>query len=294
MPHDVILSRDAYLLTIELRLFWLIAFLYAFSCVIFVLHIITRMDTVGKSALGLMWAAVVLHIGLLALRTFEGGRAPFQSLYESLSWFACMASLTYVIVSRRFKGIYLPAAFVTMLSASASLYSLLTRSPAIEPLSPPLQSFWFEWHVLLAFLSYAVIIVSCAIEGSYLIARPFLKKGAQSAFGLTASNMDDFRKTACNLVLFGFPLLTFAVFSGAFWANDAWGRYWSWDPKETWSLITWSVFTMYLHAMSVPSWRGNVASCLNIIGFVSMMMTFLGVNWLANLLGIPSLHLYAM
>ena len=88
--------------------------------------------------------------------------------------------------------------------------------------------------------------------------------------------------------------MTFAVFSGAAWANDAWGRYWSWDPKETWSLITWTVFTMYLHSMTMQRFNGRFASALNILGFVCMMMTFLGVNWLAKLLGIPSLHVYAV
>ncbi|MBI5560313.1 MAG: c-type cytochrome biogenesis protein CcsB [Deltaproteobacteria bacterium] len=294
MSQELILSRDAYLLTMDLRLFFLVASAYGFSSIVFILYIITRTPGVGRAGKALMSGGVVLHVGLLAFRTFEGGRAPFQSLYESLSWFACSTSLTYLVVSRRFRETYPPALFVTLLAAGASFYALLARSPAISPLSPPLQSRWFEWHVILAFLSYAVIAVSCAIEGTYLIVNPFLKRGRAELFGLTASNTDDFRKTAYNLVLFGFPLLTFALFSGAAWANEAWGRYWSWDPKETWSLITWSVFTMYLHSMSIKSWRGNTSSWLNIAGFVCMMMTFLGVNWLAKLLGIPGLHLYAV
>ncbi|MBI5599174.1 MAG: cytochrome c biogenesis protein CcsA [Deltaproteobacteria bacterium] len=294
MPQELILSRDAYLLTIDLRLFWLVAFIYAASALVFILHAVTRSPQAGSAARGIMWAGVVIHLFFIAFRTFEGGRAPFQTLYESLSWFACTASLTCVVVSRKFRDVHVPSMFVVMLSAGASFYALLTRNPAVDPLSPPLQSWWFEWHVVMAFLSYAVIVVSCAIEGTYLISRPLLARGAPRALGLTAQDTDGFRKTAFNLVLFGFPLLTFAVFSGAAWANEAWGRYWSWDPKETWSLITWTVFAMYLHAMGIPAWRKNVASILNVAGFICMMMTFLGVNWLAKLLGIPGLHLYAV
>jgi len=107
-------------------------------------------------------------------------------------------------------------------------------------------------------------------------------------------NLESFHAQSFRLALFGFPLLTFGIFSGAAWANEAWGRYWGWDPKETWSLITWTVFAMYLHSVSIPKWRGLPASVFNILGFICMIMTFIGVNWVAKLLGIPSLHLYAM
>lgn len=87
-------------------------------------------------------------------------------------------------------------------------------------------------------------------------------------------------------MLFGYPFLSFAIFSGAVWANSTFGRYWSWDPKETWTLITWTVFTVYLHAKSVPSLTGRTASVFNIIGFASILSTvFLGPNWLAALIG---------
>ena len=293
MPFDSILSRDSFLLAAELRLFWLIAALYAFSLILHLFHVITRGASAGKTANSLLWAGALLHIGLLTLRTIETGRAPFQTLYESLSLFACSAVLTYLFVARRWKGIYLPGTLVSALAMGACLYALLSRSPAIEPLSPPLQSWWFEWHVVLAFFSYAVFIVSAAIEISYLVVKPLLRSG-DGQFGFQRETLEDFHSTALKLVLFGFPLLTFAIFSGAAWANEAWGRYWSWDPKETWSLITWTVFTLYLHSKAIPSMRGTPASVFNILGFICMLMTFLGVNWLAKLLGIPSMHTFAV
>jgi cytochrome c-type biogenesis protein CcsB len=294
MPIDEILSRNAYLLTIEVRLFWFVALIYGVSFLLFTLHAITRGVSVGRGAQGLLWTGVVFHVALLLLRTVEGERAPFQTLYESLSWFACTAALTYLYVSRKWKDVYLPGTFVTLLAAGGCLFALLKRSPAINPLFPSLQSYWFEWHVILAFFSYAVFVVSSAIEVTYLIIKPFLKRGMARGYGLTLGSLDDFRGAALKLVIFGFPFLTFTLFSGAAWANEAWGRYWGWDPKETWALITWTVFAMYMHAMAVPAWRGAPASVLNLTGFVCMIMTFLGVNWLAKLFGIPSLHLYAV
>jgi cytochrome c-type biogenesis protein CcsB len=295
MPNlEVILSRSTYLLSIELRLFWLIAAVYSLSFIVFLLHIVTGSQTLGRTAKGMLWANALLHIGLILLRTFEAGRAPFQTLYETLSWFAASATLTYLFVSERWKGVYAPGALVAGLSMGACFYALLSRSPAIEPLSPPLQSWWFEWHVILAFFSYAVFVVSASIEMTCLGVRPLLKRRGGSAYGLSLDTIDGFHKSSFSLVAFGFPLLTFAIFSGAAWANEAWGRYWSWDPKETWSLITWTVFTMYLHSKATQGLKGLPASLLNILGFVCMMMTFLGVNWLAKLLGIPSLHIYAV
>jgi ABC-type transport system involved in cytochrome c biogenesis permease subunit len=94
------------------------------------------------------------------------------------------------------------------------------------------------------------------------------------------------------LVLFGFPMLTFGIMSGAAWANEAWGVYWQWDPKETWSLITWFVFALYLHTRVRPTWRGVPSTIIVIVAFLCMVTTFIGVSWLAKVFGIPSLHLY--
>ncbi len=293
MPTSELLSRDAYLLSIELRLFWLIAFIYCLSLVLFIFHLITRQNTAGRAGTTLLWIAAFLHIGLILFRTFEAGRAPFQTLFETLSWFACSVTLTWLYVSGKWKDVHLPGLVISGLALGASLYALFARSPAIDPLSPALDSWWFEWHVVLAFFSYAVFVVSAAIEMTYLLVKPMIRQGL-TPYGFTDDMLEGFHKSAFRLVIFGYPLLTFAIFSGAAWANDAWGRFWSWDPKETWSLITWTVFTIYLHSMTIPRFKNLPASVINIIGFICMMMTFLGVNWLAKLLGIPSLHIYAV
>ncbi len=282
--------QEAYLLTVEVRLYWLVALLYLSSTVTGLLYLITANKIAGRALTSVLWFTVVIHTLLIMFRSIEGQRPPFQTLYETLSWFAWSATVTYLYVQSRWKDIHLPGLLVSAISAGACFFALFTRSPELIPIPPALQSPWYEWHVVVAFAAYAVFVVSFSVELVHIFYGS-KNTSRSAAFGFPEP---DFHRYAYRLVLFGFPLLTFAIFSGAAWANDAWGRYWSWDPKETWSLITWTVYAIYLHTKTIPRWRGRVASIMNLTGFVCMIMTFIGVNWLAKLLHIPSMHIYAM
>jgi ABC-type transport system involved in cytochrome c biogenesis permease subunit len=290
MTSEEILLRDAFLLGIELKVFWLVALLYGVCFLTGVFYVLSARQSLGRALTAGLWLTVLIHTLLIVFRTVEGGRPPFQTLYETLSWFSWSAVITYLIVHNKWKEVHFPGVIVSGIAMGACLYSLLTRSPEIIPIPPALQSPWYEWHVIVAFLAYAVFVVSFSVEVTHILLERWFRFRAP-AFGLP---MEGFHRYTHRLVLFGFPLLAFAIFSGAAWANDAWGRYWSWDPKETWSLITWTVYAMYLHTKAIPRWQGKVASFLNILGFICMIMTFLGVNWLAKLLGIPSIHAYAV
>lgn len=285
MTPEQLLARDAFYLGIELKIFWLTALLYGVCFITGILYIIFSNSRVGKALTWGMRITAVVHTFLILLRTIEGMRPPFQTLYETLSWFAWSANVTYLYVQSRWREIHLPGYIVAGISMAACLYSLFTRSPEIAPIPPALQSPWYEVHVVAAFFSYAVFVVSFAVEVCYFKFRndPYI-----------GHTDETFHRWTHRLVLLGFPFLTFAVFSGAAWANDAWGRYWSWDPKETWSLITWTVYAVYLHAKAIGGWKDRPASILNILGFICMIMTFLGVNWLVKLLDIPSMHAYGV
>ena len=290
MEIEELFQQAAYLLTVEVRLYWFVALLYLSGAVLGIFYLITSNRGAGRSLTSLLWFTAVVHTLLIVFRAVEGQRPPFQTLYETLSWFAWSATVTYLYVQSRWKEIHLPGLVVSAISAGACLFALFTRSPEIVPIPPALQSPWYEWHVVVAFASYAVFVVSFSVELTQILWGG-RQSGRAQAFGFPEPN---FHRYAYRLVLFGFPLLTFAIFSGAAWANDAWGRYWSWDPKETWSLITWTVYAIYLHTKSISRWRGRVASVINLLGFVCMVMTFIGVNWLSKLLHIPSMHTYAM
>jgi cytochrome c-type biogenesis protein CcsB len=290
MTPEEILLKDAFLLSIELKLFWLVALLYGVCFIIGIAYLISSKDSIGRVLTTGLRITAIIHTTLILFRTFEGQRPPFQTLYETLSWFAWSANITYLYVQRKWRDVHLPGFIIAGIAMGACLYSLLTRSPVIAPIPPALQSPWYEAHVIVAFLAYAVFVVSFSVEASYLK----FKTPTHESLGIFGYIDEEFHRWTHRLVLFGFPLLTFAIFSGAAWANDAWGRYWSWDPKETWSLITWTVYALYLHTKTIGKWKGTPASLLNILGFICMIMTFLGVNWLVKLLGIPSLHAYAV
>jgi cytochrome c-type biogenesis protein CcsB len=290
MAPEEILLRDAFLLGIELKLFWFVAFCYGLCFVTGIIYLISNNISAGKALTTGMRITAVIHTLLILYRTFEGQRPPFQTLYETLSWFAWSANITYIYVQSRWRDVHLPGFLVAGIAMAACVYSLLTRSPVIAPIPPALQSPWYEVHVIIAFLAYAVFVVSFAVESCY--AR--FRTSPEESPGIFGQIDEEFHRWTHRLVLLGFPLLTFAIFSGAAWANDAWGRYWSWDPKETWSLITWTVYALYLHTKAIGRWRGTPATVLNLLGFVCMIMTFLGVNWLVKLLGIPSMHSYAV
>jgi len=285
MTPEQLLARDAFYLGIELKIFWLTALLYGVCFITGILYLMFSRRGIGKALTWGMRITAVVHTFLILFRSIEGMRPPFQTLYETLSWFAWSANVTYLYVQSRWRDTYMPGFIVAGISMAACLYSLFTRSPVIAPIPPALQSPWYEVHVVAAFFSYAVFVVSFAVEVCYL----------KSKTDPAISHTDEaFHRWTHRLVLLGFPFLTFAIFSGAAWANDAWGRYWSWDPKETWSLITWTVYALYLHTKAIGGWKDRPASFLNILGFVCMIMTFLGVNWLVKLLDIPSMHTYGV
>jgi cytochrome c-type biogenesis protein CcsB len=236
------------------------------------------------SAAGLQTIAIII-------RTVLKSAPPFQSLYESLAWFAWTTVVAYLVIEWR-RSVRIPGFFVSLFAGGALLYALLGQSPEITPLFPALQSTWFFWHVAIAFGSYAIFVVAFSVEISYLIQLGLWKLGVTADYGLTRENIARFHRSVHQLVLFGFPMLTFGIMSGAAWANEAWGVYWQWDPKETWSLITWFTFALYLHTRARPRWRGAPSTVIIIVAFACMVTTFLGVTWLARLFGLPSLHLY--
>lgn len=290
--YQGLLDQKVLLLSLEIRLFWLVVGLYLLSLLFHLLYFFEPTPPKwGKRATKLLLMGALLHTMVIFLRTIEAQRPPFQTLYESLSWFAWSGVVTYLFMKRKWRDIFASGFMVTLVALLACLYSLFVLSPEITSLVPALQSGWFLWHGILAFMSYAVFVVAASVEVTCLFFRA--SKNVASRYGLPSASLGLFRKEASRLILFGFPLLTFGIISGAAWANEAWGRYWSWDPKEVWSLITWTVFALYLHCLSLPKWRDLPASLLNLLGFICMIMTFVGINWLSKLLGIPSLHAYA-
>lgn len=150
----------------------------------------------------------------------------------------------------------------------------------IQPLVPALQSNWLISHVVTCFVGYAAFALSFVVSILYLFKAGSEKRSPKSAgsflcFLPSSAGLDEI---GYKTIAIGFPLLTIGIVTGAFWANVAWGTYWSWDPKETWSLIVWLIYAAYLHARITRGWRGKRAAILSIVGFAATLFCYLGVN----------------
>ena len=180
--------------------------------------------------------------------------------------------------------------FVVPFALLGMAWAQLGLDSGIEPLVPALQSNWLLYHVITCFLGYAAFAVACGLSIMYLIRERQEDSSAGSPAGGIISMfpsikvLDDLNYKA---IMIGFPLLTLGIVTGAAWANYAWGTYWSWDPKETWSLIVWFVYAAFLHARITRGWVGRRAAILSVVGFAATIFCYLGVN-----LFLSGLHSY--
>ena len=217
------------------------------------------------------------------------GHAPLSNLYESLVFAAWTIILIYLILELRTKqrvlGVF-PALFAFLAMAYASFSTQVDSK--ILPLIPALKSNWLIAHVVTCFLGYAAFAVSCGISALYLVRKSASNnphpKGIAELLP-APRQLDEFNY---QMIVFGFLWLSLGIITGSIWANSAWGTYWSWDPKETWSLITWLVYAALLHARSMQGWRGKRVAWLSITGFGCVLFTYFGVNFLLS-----GLHSYA-
>ena len=264
-------------------LFGISIFVYFFSMVLYVSYLAFRSETLGKVATFTLLAGVIIETAAISLRWYESyqmgiGRAPLTNLYESLVFYAWTIAIVYLLIERKFK-IKTAGAFVTPFPFIIMAYASLNPNE-IQPLVPALQSNWLISHVVTCFVGYAAFAVSFGVSFLYLFKvnaenRP-ARKGERVLDYLPASDLLD--EVGYKTIAIGFPLLTIGIITGAFWANVAWGTYWSWDPKETWSLIVWLIYAAYLHARITKGWRGKKAAVLSIVGFSATIFCYLGVN----------------
>ncbi len=233
---------------------------------------------------------IILTIGI-GLRWQESyqmgfGHAPLSNMYESLVFFSWSIVIFYLILELKFKNRILgafaiPFAFVGM--AYASFAKGINQE--ISPLIPALQSNWLIAHVITCFIGYAAFAVACGLGVMYLLKSS--NQGRKTALIASLPKLKIIDDIIHKTIIFGFLWLSAGIITGAIWANSAWGTYWSWDPKETWSLITWFVYAATLHARFTRGWTGKRIAWLAILGFLSVIFTYFGVNFL-----LAGLHSY--
>ena len=261
-------------------------FIYLASMTFYMVRLIRASESWGRFATATAALGFAAHTAGLIARWIESyslgiGHAPLSNFYESLIFFAWAVMLMYLIAEWRIKsrslGVFVtPIVFLMMVYASLSP-NVQTR---IQPLIPALQSNWLTSHVIACFIGYSFFALAFGLGLMYFTKRIMKDENPISRFFPRDEAIDEL---IYNSVALGFVFLTLGIVTGAVWAQVAWGRYWSWDPKETWSLITWFVYAAMLHSRFVLGWRGRRMAILSIVGFASVLFTYLGVNYLESL-----------
>ena len=265
------------------KILGIVTLLYLLIFFMHILYFAWRKEKVLLIVRGTLYVAFSLHTVGIVLRWIESyglsiGHVPLSNFYESLIFYAwCIIGLLILMRKRlAHPGISCCLSLIALL-----LMGFASISPSvqknIEPLVPALQSNWLHIHVATCFIAYAAFAIS-------FIAGIFSLVG-QKGMMPTKEALEEINYKS---IIIGFPMLTSGILTGAVWANYAWGSYWSWDPKETWSLITWIIYALLLHARTTRGWKGKATAIISIVGFMSVMVTYFAVNFILS-----GLHSYA-
>ncbi|GAW49734.1 MULTISPECIES: c-type cytochrome biogenesis protein CcsB [unclassified Nocardioides] len=251
----------------------------------------SRIRLLGAVGTSLTVLAFLLNLGGVITRGLAAGRVPWGNMYEFVLVCALAAGAAYLaFLSRRpvrAFGVWIVAIVLLALGLAVTVL----YAPAGE-LVPVLDSYWLVIHVAAAITGGGVFTVGAVATALFLVRHRQERRGtAQAPRGRYAASLPSTRtleQVAHTAHIFAFPIWTFAVMAGAIWAENAWGRYWGWDPKETWAFITWVFYAAHLHAQATAGWRGVRASWFALAGYAAFLFNFFGVN-----LWISGLHSYA-
>jgi len=252
-------------------------------------------DLYGRIAVSFTVLAWLLHVGGVVFRGASVDRAPWGNMYEFSTTFGAVAVGRYLLLLARGKDVRWIGLFLTttvLLDLGLALSVLYTSS---EQLVPALHSYWLAIHVSAAAVGTGIFLVSSVGTILYLVRTRYDRAvtaggtpGRLAVLGARLPEAASLDRMAYRTVAFGFPLYTFGIICGAIWAEAAWGKYWSWDPKETWALITWIVYAAYLHARATAGWKGTKAAYINLVGFAALIFNFFVIN-----IVVSGLHSYA-
>jgi cytochrome c-type biogenesis protein CcsB len=250
----------------------------------------------GLIAMALTVLGLLTHIGILVTRGLATDRLPWGNMYEFATAVVLVAVAAFTVLAVRAPGLRHIGAFVMGPAVLALVLIGLELYTDAKPLVAALRSYWLAIHVTTAILGFGIFFVSGIASVLYLLRSRYEAKEAAgeapagSGFRVVerlpaAASLD---RVAHRTAVFGFPIWTFAVIAGAIWAESAWGRFWGWDPKETWAFIAWVVYAGYLHARTTAGWRGRPAAWVNVVGLTVMIFNLLYVNLVST-----GLHSYA-
>jgi len=237
----------------------------------------SRTERVGRLASAFMVLGFLLLAAGVIFRGISASRVPWGNMYEFSITGALAFSGAYLFALKKYKlrWLGLPVSLSVLLTLGTAI-TLLYRPSA--PLVPALKSTWLVIHVSAAIISGGVFLLANCIAGAYLILDRYEQKGPRPIWAQKLPSLEVLDNLSYRLVALVFPLWTFAVIAGAIWAEAAWGRYWGWDPKETWAFITWVAYAAYLHARVTIGWRGRKAAWLCLLAGSTFLFNYIYIN----------------
>ena len=238
---------------------------------------------------GWMMNTAALFTRAMERMQHSGTFAPWSNQFEAMAYVSWAIILGYVLLEFRYRiktigAFVVGIGFIAMGAASLLPY----RYQTADPLVPALNSYWIYIHVSVTLTSYAAFAMAGGLGLMYLVRERAERKGQNSRLLAVLPDLETIDELGYKAIMVGFPLLAFGVILGAMWANYAWGGYWSWDPKETWSLIVWLIYGAYIHARMTRGWEGRRAAIYAVFGFLMVIFCFWGVNFCKS-----GLHAYA-
>src|ERR1039457_3967488 len=245
------------------------------------------------AAVVLSGAVVVAHTVAVVTRGLAVHRAPWGNMYEFVTALTCVAAIFFLYAMIRYRawplGVFVMGAVVVALGLAETLIFTAARQPV-----PALQSYWLDIHVTAMTLATGIFFVAAVLGVVYLTLDRYARRVAAGRAGpghpivRRLPTIEQLDRLTYRTIMFGFPVWTFGVIAGAIWADQAWGRYWGWDPVETWAFITWVLYAGFLHARATAGWRGRRAHYIQLLGFVSLTFNILVVQ-----VFVAGLHSYA-
>lgn len=269
---------------LQLPLLWFMLAAYVGALVIYGFSFWSRNQKMRGLATKIVYVGLALNTLGLVIRAALIGGLPLNNGFEFGLSFVFAVVVAYVIVEKRFHlsavGIFIMPVVVVI-----SIW-LVSVDLTIQPVMPALRSYWLAVHVSAAVIAYGSFALSFAVSVAYLL-KDKKEVDFQSRFSQELPALKVLDEISYKLIFIGLPFLTIMLVTGAVWAEYAWGAFWSWDPKETWALITWLVYAAYLHTRFLKGFKGRRAAWLSVLGFAAVIFTFFGVSYL-----LPGMHSY--
>lgn len=251
---------------------------YILSTFFYLFYFSTERQSFERFGFFCLICAFSIHFLSLITRYFEAGYTPLTNLYEALSFLSLCIAGFFIFIRHTYDAKILGSLILPAISVIGVISLFCPQE--IRPLPPYLRSYFLPIHTTFSFLGNAAFITSFFVSVVYIVTEHYIKKKKIPRYAMRLPPLELLDRVNVRCISIGFPFLTLGIITGSIWASLAWGSYWSWDPKEVWSLVTWLIYAIVIHRRMIVGWKGKKTAYMMILGFFSIIFTFIGVNYL--------------